>query len=81
MVLVHGDGVHGEERCGNPGQRRCEPVHVVEQVEGVRQTDEPQECDHTCQEVVRDQAGDRQPAEDHQRGRRKLRGQLRDRPE
>src|ERR671938_557248 len=44
-VRVRRDGVDREVGARDPGERRGEAVHVVEQVEGVRHPDEPDERD------------------------------------
>ena len=59
-------------------QRRGEAVHVVEQVEGVRDADEPEETDGPREDVVPDDL-DVQPAREHDDSGGDLRGELRDR--
>ncbi len=55
VVLVRGRRVDREVATGDGGERRGEPVHVVEQVERVRDPDEPHERDDGRDHVVRDQ--------------------------
>ncbi len=52
MARVLGHGVDCEEGEGDPGERRGEPVHVVEQVEGVRHADEPEHRDRARDDRV-----------------------------
>ena len=44
VIRVNGHGVDREEEERDRGERRGEPVHVVEQVEGVRDPDEPDDA-------------------------------------
>ena len=81
VALVDLERVDGEEHGGDRGESRRKAVHVVEQVERVRHPDEPDECDDTREEVVRDQAGDREPVEDHEECCGDLGGELRNRAE
>ncbi len=75
LVLVLRQRVDREVRARDRGQRRREPVHVVEQVEGVRDPDEPEEADRPRQDVVLDDL-DAQAAREHDHGGADLRGQL-----
>jgi hypothetical protein len=52
---MDGDRVEGEVRRGDRGKRRRKPVHVVEQVEGVRHPDEPQEAERDRDPVAVDE--------------------------
>ena len=47
-----GDGVDCEEGEGDAGHRCREPVHVVEQVEGVRDADQPDDRDRVADKPV-----------------------------
>jgi hypothetical protein len=54
VARVHGERVNCKERTGDSSERRCEPVHVVQQVERVRHSDEPEEAEHRRGNVVGD---------------------------
>ncbi len=54
MARVNGEGVDREERARDRGERGREPVHVVEQVERVRHSDQPEDADHRGRDVVAD---------------------------
>ena len=79
-VRVHGVGVDGEERTGDRRERRREPVHVVQQVEGVRHPDQPDEAQRGGRDVVRDDL-DADARGEHDHRRRDLRCDLRHRRE
>ena len=78
VVLVHGRSVDGEVQAGDGRQRRGEAVHVVEQVERVRDPDEPEERDHDAEGVVRDEL-DPQACGDGDSRRGELHRELRNR--
>ena len=80
VVRMHGDGVDREEDRSDPGERRCEPVHVVQQVERIRHSDEPEDGDRIGERVVADEL-EREAAGDDAAGSEQLRRELRDRPE
>src|SRR5207247_9352009 len=76
VAWVNGVGVDREERARDRGQRRGEPVHVVEQVERVRHSDDPENADRSGRDVVAyDLHPD--PAGQDERGRRQLCAELR----
>ena len=75
---MHRRRVDREVEAGDGRERRREAVHVVEQVERVRDPDEPEERDHDAQHVVRDEL-DAEPGGDRDPGRRELGDELRDR--
>ena len=75
VAVVHGRCVDREVRAGDRRQRRGEAVHVVEEVERIRDPDQPDECDHDGDDVVREQLH-LQPGCDHETGRGELREQL-----
>ena len=79
-VRVLGHGVERVVGARDRGERRREPVHVVEQVERVRDPDEPDECDRGRQHLVVDDL-DREPAGENDRRRAELGAELRDRAE
>ena len=81
VVRVHRQRVDGEEDGRDPGERRCEPVHVVEQVEGVGEADQPDDGNDVREQVVGDQARDRGAVGDHDSGGCELSAELRDRAE
>ena len=54
VVWVNGHGVDREVGTRDRREGRGEPVHVVEQVEGVRHPDEPQCADRRCEDPVGD---------------------------
>ncbi len=78
LVLVRRQRVDREVGARDDRQRRRETVHVVEQVEGVRDADEPEEADRPREDVVPDDL-DVEPAREHDDGGGDLRGELRDR--
>ena len=78
VVLVQRRGVDREVAAGDRGQRRGEPVHVVEQVERVGDADEPDDRDDGRDDVVADQL-DAQTRRDGDSRRRELRRELRER--
>ena len=78
VVLVHGRGVDREVDARDRGERGGEAVHVVEQVERVRDPDEPEERDRDAEHVVRDEL-DAQARGDREPGGGELRGELRER--
>ena len=80
IVAVDGRRVDREIGAGDRRERRGEAVHVVEQVEGVRDPDEPEGRDGDGDDVVREQL-DAEPRGDHDCRRAELRGELRHRPE
>ena len=80
VVLVLGHGVDREVRARDDGKRRREPVHVVEEVEGVRDADEPDQADRPRENVVPDDL-DVQAAREHDDRGGDLRCELRDRGE
>ena len=53
-LLVHGQRVDREEGGGDQPECPGEAVHVVEQVERVRHSDQPEQADHRREHVVRD---------------------------
>ena len=55
VVRVDGNGVDREVRAGDRGEGGGQAVHVVEEVEGVRDPDEPDDCDRGGDNVVRKQ--------------------------
>ncbi len=68
-------GVDCEVEARDGGERRSQAVHVVEQVEGVRDPDEPEQRDGDRDPVRADEL-DRQPARDRERGGGDLRTEL-----
>ena len=78
VVLVLRDRVDREVRTRDDRERRREAVHVVEQVERVRDPDEPEEADRPREDVVADDL-DVEPAREHDDGGQDLRGELRER--
>ena len=62
-----GDGVDGEEEERDRGERGREAVHVVEQVEGVRDADQPHDGDRVCKHLVVDDL-DVRARREHDRG-------------
>ena len=72
--------VDREVRAGDRGQRRGKPVHVVEEVEGVRDAHEPDERDDDRDDVVREQL-DVEAAGDDDPGGGELCQELAQRPE
>ena len=77
---MDGGRVDREVATGDGGERRGEAVHVVEQVEGVRDPDEPDQGHDNRDDVVREQL-DAEAACDHDRRRRELCYELRERTE
>ena len=77
-VLV--EGGDSEDCAGDGRERRGQAVHVVEQVEGVRDPDEPDESQRRREHVVADDL-DGQAGGEHDARGRKLRRELRDRLE
>ena len=67
-----------EDGAGHGRERRGKAVHVVEQVEGVRDPDEPDEAERRREQVVADDL-DRQPGSQDDGRRRELGRQLGDR--
>ena len=80
MVRVDRVGVDREERARNRGERRGESVHVVEQVERVRDPDQPDDADHCRGDVVADDL-DADAGRENERCGRALRRELRERRE
>ena len=78
MLFVDGRRVDGEVRAGDGGEGRREAVHVIEQVECVRDADEPDESDDDGNDVVREQLHV-EPGGDHDPCRAELRDQLQER--
>ena len=78
LVLVLGQRVDREVGAGDDREGRCEAVHVVEEVERVRDAHEPEEADRPREDVVADDL-DVQAAREHDDRRDDLRGELRDR--
>ena len=78
VVLVLRQGVDREVRARDDRERRRQAVHVVEQVERVRDPDEPEETDRPCEDVVSDDL-DVEPARQHDHRGDDLRAELRDR--
>ncbi len=76
-VVVLRDGVDREVPAGDDSERRRQAVHVVEQVERIRDPDEPEEADRPRDDLVADDL-DVEPAGEHDHRGRDLRGQLRD---
>ena len=72
------DRVDREVSAGDDRERRGEAVHVVEQVERVRDADEPEEAIATPSMSFADDL-DGRPARDHDDRGRELRGELRER--
>ena len=72
-----GERVDREVRARDDRERRREPVHVVEQVERVRDADEPQQPDRPREDVVSDDL-DVQAARQHDYGSGDLCGELRE---
>ena len=64
---MDGERVDREERGADQGEGPGETVHVVEQVEGVRHPDQPEDAERGGEEVVRDDL-DVQPAGERDRG-------------
>ena len=62
-----GQRVDREVAARDRGEGRREPVHVVEQVEGVRDPDQPEEPDRPPEDVVPDDL-DAEPAREHDHG-------------
>ena len=62
------DGVDGEEERAHDGEAPREPVHVVEEVEGVRDRHEPQEAEGGGGEAVVDDLDADARREDDSRG-------------
>src|SRR5204862_194097 len=60
------------------GERRCEPVHVVEQIECVRHPDEPEHAEDRGRDVVTYDL-DPYAGREHERRGAELRGDLRER--
>src|SRR6478672_1887272 len=54
IARVHGEGVDCKEGARNGGERGCEPIHVVEKIEGVRHPDEPEDADQRCEHRIAD---------------------------
>ena len=71
------DGVDREVGAGDRRERRRKPVHVVEQVEGVRDADEPEDPDPPREDVVLHDL-DVQPARERDDGSADLRCELDD---
>ena len=78
VVLVDRGSVDREVGARDGRERRREPVHVVEEVEGVGDPDQPDERDHDADQIVPDQL-DPEPTRDRQPGGGELRDQLGDR--
>ena len=78
IVLVHRRRVDREVDARDRGERRGQAVHVVEQVERVRDADEPEERDRDAEHVVLDEL-DAQARGDRDPGGGELRGELRQR--
>ena len=78
LVLVLGQSVDREVAAGDDRERRRQAVHVVEEVERVRDPDEPEEADRPCEDVVADDLHVQAAREDDDRGG-DLRRELRDR--
>ena len=78
MTRVHRYRVDGEEAEGDRRERRREAVHVVEEIEGVRDADEPDDRDGVADETVVDQL-DVGSGTQHERGAADLSGELRER--
>ena len=78
VARMDGDRVDREEGERDPGHRRRQPVHVVEQVEGVRDADEPDDGDRVADELVVDELHVR-PGAEHDRRSADLGGELRER--
>ena len=78
VSLVGRDRVDGEHRARDGGERGREPVHVVEQVEGVRDPDQPEQAERDGEHVRADEL-DRQARCEHDARRGELRRQLRER--
>ena len=76
--MVDRHRVDGEEGGGDGGQRAGEPVHVVEQVERIRDPDEPEDAEHDRERVVRDDVH-REAGREHEGCRSHLGGELRER--
>ena len=74
------DGVDREVGAGDRCKGRREAVHVVEEVEGVRDPHEPDERHHRRDDVVREQLH-AQAARDRDAGGPELRRELRQRAE
>ena len=70
--------IDGEERAGHRGERRREPVHVVEQVERVRHPEQPHDSEQSRGHVVGDDL-DADTGDEDERDGRSLRGELRER--
>ena len=75
-IRVDGDGVDREEPERDPGERRREAVHVVEQVERVRHADEPEDRERPRDEVRVDQL-DAGTGREHDHGGGDLQRELR----
>ena len=80
MARMDGERVDREERAGNRGQRCREPVHVVQEVEGVRHPHDPDDADRRGERAVRDDL-DADPCREDDRRGRNLREDLRERRE
>ena len=78
LVLVRGQRVDRKVRARDDRERRREAVHVVEEVEGVGDADEPEQADRPRDDVVADQL-DVEAAREDDDGRGDLGGELRDR--
>ena len=78
LARVAGDRVDREDGARDRGERRGQAVHVVEQVEGVRDPDEPHQAERGREQVVGDDL-DREPGDEHEAGRCELGRELRDR--
>ena len=78
LARVAGDRVDREDGARDRGERRGQAVHVVEQVEGVRDPDEPHQAERGREQVVGDDL-DCEPGDEHEAGRRELGRELRDR--
>ena len=80
MVRVLRERIEREEGARDRGQGRREPVHVVEQVEGVRHADEPHDAEHRRRDVVADDL-DADAGDEHEGGGGELGPELRERRE
>ena len=67
--LAEHDGVEQQHPAGHEGDPRREPVHVVEEVEGVRDPHDPEHGDHDVHPLVGQERRAHVGQDHHQRGR------------